>query len=71
MIRASHAASPDGVLSAYRDNAAVVKGPEIRRFFAEPEVLQRIKLSDTVEAERFWASWAAFAETAEQLCKDV
>jgi phosphoribosylformylglycinamidine synthase len=37
MIRASHDASPDGVLSAYRDNAAVVGGPEIRRFFADPE----------------------------------
>ncbi|MGD2056690.1 MAG: phosphoribosylformylglycinamidine synthase, partial [Gammaproteobacteria bacterium] len=36
MIRASHDASPDGVLSAYRDNAAVVGGPEIRRFFADP-----------------------------------
>jgi hypothetical protein len=41
------------------------------RFFAEPEVLQRIKLSDTAEAERFWASWASFAETAERLCKDT
>lgn len=41
------------------------------RFFAEPEVLQRIKLSDTAEAERFWASWVAFAETAERLCKNA
>jgi len=36
MIQASHAASPDGVLSAYSDNAAVVEGYDIQRFFADP-----------------------------------
>ncbi len=36
MIRASHRASPDGVLSAYRDNAAVLAGSEVRRFFPNP-----------------------------------
>jgi len=36
MIRASHAASPDGILSAYRDNAAVVEGYTAQRFFPEP-----------------------------------
>jgi hypothetical protein len=41
------------------------------RFFNEPELLQAIKLSDTPENERFWAVWAAFAETAEELCKGV
>ncbi|MBL6750879.1 MAG: phosphoribosylformylglycinamidine synthase [Nevskia sp.] len=33
MIKCSHAASPAGVLSAYKDNAAVVEGPEAGRFF--------------------------------------
>lgn len=33
MIRASHAATPDGVLSAYKDNAAVIDGPVGERFF--------------------------------------
>jgi phosphoribosylformylglycinamidine synthase len=33
MIRASYRASPDGILSAYSDNAAVVEGFEVRRFF--------------------------------------
>ena len=41
------------------------------RFFNEPELLQTIKLSDTPENERFWAVWAAFAETAEDLCKGI
>lgn len=39
------------------------------RFFAEPELLQRIKLSDTPPDERFWEDWARFAETAEALCR--
>lgn len=41
------------------------------RFFNEPELLQAMKLSDTPENERYWAIWASFAETAEQLCKDI
>ena len=41
------------------------------RFFAEPELLQQIKLSDTPQNERFWYTWARFAETAEQLCNGV
>jgi phosphoribosylformylglycinamidine synthase len=36
LIKKSTAASPGGVLSAYRDNAAVVEGPEAERFFADP-----------------------------------
>uniref|UniRef100_UPI003F6CE4F1 phosphoribosylformylglycinamidine synthase n=1 Tax=Congregibacter sp. TaxID=2744308 RepID=UPI003F6CE4F1 len=32
MIRNTHAASPEGVLSAYSDNAAVVAGPRASRF---------------------------------------
>lgn len=41
------------------------------RFFAEPELLQRVKLSDTPPDERFWETWARFAETAELLCESV
>ena len=36
MIRNTHASSPEGVLSAYRDNAAVIEGSPVRRFFADP-----------------------------------
>ena len=37
MIRNTHARAPDGVLSAYRDNAAVIAGaPAGRRWFADP-----------------------------------
>src|SRR5277367_989277 len=36
MIRATHAQSPEGVLSAYRDNAAVIAGARVTRFFADP-----------------------------------
>src|SRR5205814_1575578 len=36
MIRRSTEASPEGVLSAYRDNAAVMAGPTAFRFFPEP-----------------------------------
>jgi phosphoribosylformylglycinamidine synthase len=37
MIRNTTARSPEGVLSAYSDNAAVVRGPVGARFFADPE----------------------------------
>jgi len=37
MIRHTMAVAPEGVLSAYHDNAAVVAGPEIRRFFPDPD----------------------------------
>ncbi len=36
MIRASYRASPDGILSAYSDNAAVLQGYPVQRFFADP-----------------------------------
>lgn len=36
MIRNTHAISPDGVLSAYSDNCAVVSGSEGGRFFPAP-----------------------------------
>lgn len=37
MIRASHEAAPEGILSAYRDNAAVLEGPRARRLLVDPE----------------------------------
>ena len=36
MIRRSTEASPQGVLSAYKDNAAVIEGTEGNRFFPDP-----------------------------------
>jgi phosphoribosylformylglycinamidine synthase len=36
MIRHTHAVSPAGVLSAYRDNAAVIEGTSGARYFPEP-----------------------------------
>jgi phosphoribosylformylglycinamidine synthase len=36
MIRNTHAVTPTGVLSAYRDNAAVMEGTTGERFFAQP-----------------------------------
>ncbi|RPJ75362.1 MAG: phosphoribosylformylglycinamidine synthase, partial [Acidobacteria bacterium] len=36
MIRETHKANPQGTVSAYEDNAAVVEGREIRRFYAHP-----------------------------------
>ncbi|HZT05052.1 MAG TPA: phosphoribosylformylglycinamidine synthase, partial [Steroidobacteraceae bacterium] len=36
MIRHTHARSPQGVLSAYRDNAAVMEGTEGVRYFPDP-----------------------------------
>ena len=37
MIRHTHAAHPRGVLSAYRDNAAVIEGSVGARYFPDPE----------------------------------
>ena len=37
MIRNTHARAPDGVLSAYRDNAAVVEGPTSRVLVCDPD----------------------------------
>jgi phosphoribosylformylglycinamidine synthase len=36
MIKNTYQASPDGILSAYSDNAAVIEGAEAGRFFAAP-----------------------------------
>ena len=37
MIRESHRASPEGILSAYKDNSAVMAGHSARRLMAEPD----------------------------------
>lgn len=37
-------------------------------FFADPEKLQKMKLSDSPANERFWTVWAQFAQTAEEMC---
>jgi phosphoribosylformylglycinamidine synthase len=44
MIRATYAANPRGVLSAYRDNAAVIEGAQAARFFPDPQT-QRYRSS--------------------------
>src|SRR5690606_21198325 len=36
MIRNTHAHAPQGVLSAYQDNAAVIEGSIGRRYFPDP-----------------------------------
>jgi len=41
MIRLTHAAAPEGVLSAYKDNSAVVEGPAAMRFFPEQDHVWR------------------------------
>ena len=41
MIKLSHRASPQGVLSAYKDNAAVVAGPQAIRFFPQADHVWR------------------------------
>jgi phosphoribosylformylglycinamidine synthase len=40
LIRATHARNSAGVLSAYRDNAAVIEGPVGSRFFPDPATLR-------------------------------
>ena len=37
MIRNTHARAPDGVLSAYHDNSAVIDGPRGHQFFIDPQ----------------------------------
>jgi phosphoribosylformylglycinamidine synthase len=49
MIRATYARNSAGVLSAYRDNAAVIEGGTATRFFADP----RRALSRATRAGRY------------------
>lgn len=41
MIRMTHAAAPEGVLSAYKDNAAVLAGPRAMRFLRDADGIWR------------------------------
>jgi phosphoribosylformylglycinamidine synthase len=41
MIRMTHAATPEGVLSAYKDNSAVVEGHQAMRLFADADHVYR------------------------------
>ena len=47
MIKKSHAASPGGVISAYRDNAAVIEGPQVQRWLIDPETKEYHNRSET------------------------
>ena len=47
-IRHTHAVSPEGVLSAYADNAAVVEGPLAERFLIDPETHQYRTVTEPV-----------------------
>ncbi|MBN3859638.1 phosphoribosylformylglycinamidine synthase [Neisseriaceae bacterium PsAf] len=37
MIKATHMASPDGTIVAYKDNSSVIEGRSINRFYAHPK----------------------------------
>jgi len=41
MIKLTHAAAPEGVLSAYKDNAAVIEGSRAMRWFPEADHIYR------------------------------
>jgi phosphoribosylformylglycinamidine synthase len=49
MIRATHAKNPVGVLSAYRDNAAVIEGSRAVRFFPDPLTHRYAGVSEPVD----------------------
>jgi phosphoribosylformylglycinamidine synthase len=49
MIRATHAHNSVGVLSAYRDNAAVIEGPRGTRFFADPYTYRYAGRSEPID----------------------
>ncbi len=51
MIRRSYEAAPDGVLSAYRDNAAVFDGPPGRRFLPDPHNGRYVHLDETIPVQ--------------------
>ncbi|CAN5362922.1 phosphoribosylformylglycinamidine synthase [soil metagenome] len=48
LIRSTHAASPHGVLSAYRDNAAVIRGRPGKRTFVEPETNRYVAVDEDI-----------------------
>jgi phosphoribosylformylglycinamidine synthase len=49
MIRATHERNPSGVLSAYRDNAAVIEGGNATRFFPDPATRRYVGVSEPVD----------------------
>jgi phosphoribosylformylglycinamidine synthase len=49
MIRMTHAANSRGVLSAYRDNAAVIEGSRGVRFFPDPETRRYGGITEPVD----------------------
>jgi phosphoribosylformylglycinamidine synthase len=49
MIRMTHAANSAGVLSAYRDNAAVIEGSRGVRFFPDPETRRYDGVTEPVD----------------------
>ena len=49
MIRMTHAANSSGVLSAYRDNAAVIEGSRGVRFFPDPETQRYDGITEPVD----------------------
>jgi phosphoribosylformylglycinamidine synthase len=49
MIRATYAANSAGVLSAYRDNAAVIEGATAERFFPDPATHRYGSVSEPVD----------------------
>jgi phosphoribosylformylglycinamidine synthase len=38
MIKNTYQAAPEGIILAYKDNAAILEGPIAKRFFADPEL---------------------------------
>ena len=46
MIRSTHAENPQGTVVAYADNAAVMEGRTVRRFFADPVTLRYLHHED-------------------------
>jgi phosphoribosylformylglycinamidine synthase len=49
LIRATHAHNPVGVLSAYRDNAAVIEGSHAVRFFPDPNTHRYGGIAEAVD----------------------
>jgi phosphoribosylformylglycinamidine synthase len=49
MIRKTHAANSQGVLSAYRDNAAVIEGSRGVRFFPDPQTRRYVGVTEPVD----------------------
>lgn len=49
MIRNTHKLTPDYVLSAYKDNAAVMEGPVGERFYADPRSNRYVKEKEQID----------------------